>query len=80
MNKPYKKIVDENGKVVNPITKESPYVSQFKSRQQRRKKEPRFIGNNRGVSISYVDSLKPHTKLKRRVQVIGKKRVCHYDA
>lgn len=35
-NKPYRKEYDKEGKVTNPITKETPYFSFFPNRRMRR--------------------------------------------
>lgn len=37
MNKPYVKQYDENGEVINPITKDSPYLHSFNNGAFRRK-------------------------------------------
>lgn len=60
MNTPYKKVLDEQGFVSNPITKNQPFVSFGKNRKQRREilqKNP-FKGNKKGISLSVSGQIK----------------------
>ena len=58
MNVPYVKQYDEMGKCTNPITRTNPYFNPEPNRQQRRSKEKRFRGNQKGVSLSVLKSIK----------------------
>ena len=60
MNKPYVKSFDENGVLLNPITKENPYINAYPNRASRRKREPRFRGNQNGSSLTIIGNQAYH--------------------
>lgn len=80
MNKPYVKQLDENGVVINPITKLNPHLNQFESRRDRRFRPLRFINNRKGVHLTVYKDI----KYSREVQVLfctkteRVKRIEHY--
>ena len=80
MNKPYKKVVNQLNEVVNPITKESPLLTLFPNRKQRRQsfqKNP-FKGNKKGISLSVSGFLKYVRSVQEIYQKDGSiKRINH---
>lgn len=56
MNKPYVKILDNNGIVTNPINKE--YISVFPNRSERRLLPARFKKQNKGINLIIVGKFK----------------------
>lgn len=89
MNKPYVKQYDKDGNVSNPITKDNPYTQEpGRGARRRRRKEPRFVSNRRGVrlvagTVMGVDekgrTMVSRFKYRKRVQRIGNKVILHED-
>ena len=59
-NRPYVKIYDSDGYVINPISKHYPYLNVSMNRSQRKgaKGSNRHKGNNKGNSIVVVGTVK----------------------
>ncbi len=67
MNTPYVKKFDKNGNLVNPIVGSYNSLENYpQNRAQRRKKDTRFRGNTKGVSLTIVKT----EKYKRVIQII----------
>lgn len=60
INKPYVKQYDEKGLLINPITKNEPYLHEFKNGFQRRQnlKESRFFTNRKTCPILVIGKFK----------------------
>jgi hypothetical protein len=60
MNEPYVQSYEENGVLLNPITKENPYLHQNENRKQRRKElqKFRFHGNGKNYHLTVVKTAK----------------------
>lgn len=76
-NIPYKKII-ENGKIVNPITKEAPYISAAPSRRIRHSRQARFIGNNNGYHLTVLKTVKYRRFIQHELKENKPKRIEHY--
>ncbi len=79
MNTPYIKQYDNNGELIDPITKNNPIVSLHPNRAARRKKVLRFYGNGKNCHLT-VTKISKH---KRVMQFIlpkegNKKTIYHY--
>lgn len=82
-NEPYKKLYDQDGKLINPITKTSPLITKFPNRRQRRdmalrmNKPPK--NNKKGIRL-IVTNIGKSKFIKTYVekQKIGNKVVEHY--
>lgn len=72
-NKPYVKEYDENGILVNPITKENPFSNVAPSNRGNNRKS-RFMGNTSGAKLVVGRAF----KYRKSIQVIGTKRIEHY--
>lgn len=76
-NKPYVKQYDERGVLTNPINGE--YLSLFKNRSQRRGKATRFIGNQKGHSLTTTNSTAYHRSIQYVLLRSGQtKQIEHY--
>lgn len=76
MNTPYVKEYDANGVVTNPITKDNPYLHQYPNRKARKNRQPRFMGNNKGVNLLLMGKFGEFKYLKV-MQRIGNKVIFH---
>ncbi len=91
-NTPYRKRFDANGVLMNPITKEVPYISNLPTRADRRNNpSQRFKGNHKGNSLTVSEQMAYHrviqlvplkvkNTLTDREYIYGVKRVGHYVA
>lgn len=64
MNIPYVKKYDTNGVLTNPI--KDFYASREPNRRERRRREPRFMNNRRGVHL-YVLGIRKFRLLAQRI-------------
>lgn len=79
MNKPYVKVLDEKRQISNPILKNKPYLNTSPSRQQRRSKQPKFMGNGNNFSLTVIGSSRFLRMQQLIVQKNGSlKSVFHY--
>jgi hypothetical protein len=51
MNAPYIKVYNELGELVNPITKQNPFISEGLNRSQRRVKQSRLYNNKKSCKM-----------------------------
>lgn len=58
-NEPYFK-VERDGKVLNPITKNNPFLHDSPNRRERREhlNQPRHRGNNKGIALTVIGKWK----------------------
>lgn len=72
-NKPYKKKLNTDGSISNPITKDKPYNNLAPNRKARRSKFKYIIVNN-PVTGAFIGKVKPKGNNRKRNKRTGKVR------
>jgi len=81
MNKPYVCKYKSDGTLLNPITRDEPYMNYFPDRSERRKSlnEPRFVNNRKGVHLTVTQTSKYRRVVQRYKTAGGESvRILHY--